>query len=238
MRTKVKLDIPACENCPSRSYSIFCNLKPEELKELSANKGCNQYSKGQFVFFEGSRPTGLYCIFSGKIKVYKIKGDGKAQIVRLAKKGDILGYRSLLSGELYTSFATVLEEAQICYIPKSIFHYLIQSNSDFSLKVMDLFAKELWKAEEKLTSLALKPVRERLAEALLMLKEFYGVKKDKATLDVELTREELAGIVGTATETVVRLLSEFKSEQLVALDKKSIKILNQGKLFHIANLYD
>ena len=238
MKSTNNLKVVSCEECTTRSKSIFCKLKPEEVQELSANRGCNHYSKGQFVFFEGARPTGLYCIYSGKIKVYKIKGSGKTQIVRLAKDGDILGYRSLLTGEMYSSFATVLEDAQICYIPKNVFQGLIKKNSDFSLKVIDLFAQELLKAEEQITSLALKPVRERVAEGLILLKQFFGVKPDGVTLDVKLTREEIGSIVGTATETVVRVLSEFKESKIIALDKRSIQILDIDKLVHIANLYD
>jgi len=232
------LKIVSCEDCTTRDSSIFCKLNADELKELTETKGCNQYSKGQFVFFEGSRPTGLYCIYSGKIKVYKIKGSGKTQIVRLAKDGDILGYRSLLTGEMYSSFATVLEDALICYIPKNVFQNLIRKNSEFSLRVIDLFAKELLKAEDQITSLALKPVRERVAEGLILLKQFFGVKPDGVTLDVKLTREEIGSIVGTATETVVRVLSEFKDSKILGLDKRSIKILDHDKLFNIANLYD
>lgn len=235
---KHKFENPACETCEKRANSIFCRLSQDNLKELSATKGCNHYSKSQFVFFEGSRPTGIYCIYSGKIKVYKIQGDGKTQIVRLAKQGDVLGYRSLLSGEPYTSFASVIEDATICYIPKEVFYNLIKKDTNFSLKVMDLFAHELLHAEDKLTSLALKPVRERTAEALLMLKEFFGLREDNITLDVNLTREELASIVGTATETVVRILSDFREDKIISLENKAIQILEPAKLFHIANLYD
>lgn len=156
----------------------------------------------------------------------------------MAKKGDILGYRSLLSGEIYTSSATALEDAQICYIPKHQFFRLIHESPDFSLKVMNLFARELWQAEEKVTSMAMKPVRERVAEALILLKDFYGTKEDKATIDVTITREEMASIAGTSTETAVRLLSEFRKEKIIAISRKAIKILDHPRLFRLAHLYD
>ena len=231
-------EIPRCENCTSRAGSIFCNLKQPELQELSANKGCNFYAKGQTLFVEGSRPTGIYCIYAGKLKVYKIRDDGKTQIVRFAKKGDILGYRALISGELYTATATVMEDTTACYIPGHVFLQLLRGSSEFSLKVMDLFARELWQAEEKITSMAMKPVRERVAEALLLLKDFYGLKEDHATLDVKVTREEIAGIAGTSTETVVRALTEFKKEKLISENKKAIKFLEMKRLHKIAHLYD
>ncbi len=235
---KGKIETPSCENCTSRKNSVFCSLKTEELHDLSANKGCQQFSKGQTIFFEGARPTGIYCIYSGKVKIYKIRGDGKIQIVRLAKKGDILGYRSLLSGEMYKSSAKVMEDTLVCYVPKQYLFHLLKGNSDFSMKMMELFARELMQAEEKITSMATKPVRERLAETLILLKDFYGLKADKETLDVNLTRDDLASIAGTSMETVVRLLSDFKAENVLALNNKEIKVLDSKKLFKIAHLYD
>lgn len=235
---KPKIEIPSCESCPSRKDSVFCNLFGNDLHELSANKGCQHFSKGQTIFFEGSRPTGVYCIYSGKVKIFKNRGNGKLQVVRLAKKGDILGYRSLLSGEEYSASAKVLEDTLVCYVPKQYLLQLLKSNSDFSLKMMELFAHELQSAEEKITSMATKPVRERLAETLLLLKDFYGLKSDKQTLDVNLTRDDLASIAGTSMETVVRLLSDFKDEKVLALNNKQIKVLDSKKLFQIAHLYD
>lgn len=237
-KTRKLLEIPSCENCTSRATSVFCNLKEEDQKALAASKGCMRYLKGQDIFIEGARPTGVYCIYEGKVKVHKVRGIGKTQIVRLAKKGDILGYRSLISGGTYTSSATALEDAQVCYIPKNVFLDLLLKSGDFALKIMYLFAHELQHAEEKITSLAQKPVRERLAETLILLKDFYGLKDDNSTLDVTITREDLASITGTSTETVVRLLSELKDDKIVALNKKAIMILDMKRLFHIAHLYD
>lgn len=238
VKTRKLTEIPSCENCASRAKSVFCNLKENELKELSINKGCLHYSKGQDIFIEGARPTGVYCIFEGKVKIHKIRGNGKTQIVRLAKKGDILGYRSMISGQLYSSFATVLEDAKVCFIPKNVFTELLLRSGDFSMKMMNLFANDLQQAEEKITSLAQKSVRERLAETLILLKDFYGLKNDDSTLNVTITREDLASITGTSMETVVRLLSELKDEKIVALNKKAIMILDMKKLFRIAHLYD
>ncbi|RMF55324.1 MAG: Crp/Fnr family transcriptional regulator, partial [Calditrichaeota bacterium] len=204
---KSKIEIPSCEECSTRICSIFSELTPEELELISHNKGGNLYKRGQHIFFAGTRPSGLYCINSGKVKVFKIDQSGKEQIVRLAKSGDILGYRTLISGDLYTSFAAPLEDSMICFIPKSVFLNLIQSNPMLSMKVMQLLAQDLRAAEERIANIAQKSVRERLAEALLILREFYGMEEDNETLGVAITREDLANIVGTATETVIRFLS-------------------------------
>lgn len=238
VRMKAKFDIPYCETCLPRLNSIFNELSREELESLSLHKGCNFHKAGQILFQEGGYPAGLYCINRGKIKIYKTGKDGKEQIVRLAKEGDVVGYRSLISGEPYSASASVLEDAAICFIPKSTFFNLLKESATFSMRVMELLAHDLATAEQRELSLAQKPVKERLAEALLMLKEFYGVEEDGTTLKGTLTREDLANIVGTATETIIRLLSEFKEKQIIELEHKKIKILNHQAVLRITHVYD
>ncbi len=233
-----KADIPDCENCKTRSKSIFCDLKNDELAKLSYNKGCSSYKKGQVIFYEGRRPTGLYCINIGKVKIAKLGEEGKEQIVRLAKEGDILGYRSLISGDSYSASAETLEETSVCFIPKDAIFDLIKDSSNFSIKFMQLVSKDLKSAENKVTDLAQKHVRERVAEALLMLKETYGMEDDEQTIAIALTREVLANIVGTATETVIRLLSELKQDKVIALEGRKIKILKLKQLIRTASIYD
>jgi CRP/FNR family transcriptional regulator len=217
---------------------VFNELSDEEMERINHSKGGNLYRRGQNIFYEGTRPSGLYCINSGKVKIYKIDHTGKEQIVRLAKAGDILGYRSLIGGELYSSFAAPLEDSLICFIPKNVFFSLLHSNSNLSMKVMKLLSQDLKSAENRIANMAQKPVRERLAETLLVLKEFYGLEEDEATLGVALTREDLANVVGTATETVIRLLSEFKQDKIIDLKGRKIKILDPILLVKTANIYD
>ncbi len=233
-----KASIPHCSECQSRLCSIFDELSDKELDLVSHNKGGNLYRRGQNIFYEGTRPSGLYCINAGKVKVYKLDFTGKEQIVRLAKGGDVLGYRSLVSGELYSSFASPLEDSLICFIPKDIFFSVLRSNTNLSIKVMKLLSHDLKTAENRIADMAQKPVRERLAEALLILREFYGLQDDGETLDVALTREDLANIVGTATETVIRFLSEFKHDNLIDLKGRKIKILKHSALIKAAKIYD
>lgn len=227
-----------CHVCEARYRSIFRNLDKNELSELNEGKGCTTYKKGQIIFKQDSYPHGLYCINSGKTKLYQLAENGREQIVRLTKEGDILGYRALLSGEQYTSSAEALQECSICFIPKNIFFKFIGANSSLSMQVMKLLANDLKNAEHRVTDLAQKPVRERMAEALLYLKEIYGFEKDNATINVVVRREDIANIAGTATETAIRILAELKNDELLEFIGKKIKIKNMHELIHLANLSD
>ncbi len=233
-----KFQNPLCESCKSRIESVFCKLTDEELTGLSIQKQCNYYQKGQTIFNEGNSPTGLYCINKGKVKISQAGSEGKEQIIRLAKDSDILGYRALISGEAYSATASVIEDSKICLIPKTVFYEIIQNNSDLTSSIMKLLANDLKDAESKITNIAQKPVLERVAETLLMLREYYGLEDEDKSLNITITREEIANIVGTATETVIRLMSELRKEGLIELEGKKIRILKSDALLKIANLYD
>ena len=202
------------------------------------NKSCNIYPKGQTVFWEGNKPQGMYCVNKGAVKISHTGNDGKEQIIRMVREGDILGYRSLITGEDYTSTAVALEDTTVCLIPKENFFKLLEENSDLSLGVMKLLSKELDTAENTISSLAQKQVRERIAETLLMLKEFYGTEADGETIQAPVSRYDIAGMAGTARETATRLLSELKQDNVIDFDSKKIRIINPYKLIRIANLTD
>ncbi|HYF02385.1 MAG TPA: Crp/Fnr family transcriptional regulator [Patescibacteria group bacterium] len=229
---------PACETCTSRHTSIFADLDGGELVRFSFQKGCNLYKSGNTIFNEGSYPSGLYCIHKGKVKIFKNGTEGKEQILRFAKEGDILGYKSLLSDQPFSASAAALDEAVICFIPKKSYFDVLQTNPKLSLKMMQLLTQELKTAETRIVELAQKPVRERLAETILILKETFGFEEDGKTIAISLTREEIANIVGTATESVIRLLSEFKKDGIIDLKGRSISILDNRELVRTANIDD
>jgi len=233
-----KIEYPHCETCDVRNTSIFKDLNGKEIEELSHSKGCHVYKKGQVIFYEGNYPSGLFCINKGKIKIYKLGESGKEQIVRLAKIGDIIGYRALVSGEPYRGSAEALEDAVLCHIPKESFLSIMQNDGPFAMRFMQLLCQELGEAEARLLDIAQKSVRERLAEVLLILKEKFGYEDQDQTLNITLTREDLANIVGTATETVIRLLSDFKKENLIELKGKKIQLVDVAGLIKVANLLD
>ncbi len=207
------------------------------MQEIEALKICSSFKKGESIFREGSYASGVYCINAGKIKLAMMGSEGKEQIVRMAKPGDIIGYKALLSGDRYSATATAIEDCNICFIPREIFLVILQKDASLSFEMMKLLSNELKHAEEKITHLAQKPVRERVAETILFLKETYGIDKDNQ-INILLTREEIANLVGTATETAIRLLSEFNKEHIIELSGKKIKILDTDKLVRTANLYD
>lgn len=200
-------------------------------------KICSSYKKGETIFRQGAYAAGVYCINAGKIKLSMMGDEGKEQIIRMAKPGDIIGYKALLSGEKYNATAIAIEDTNICFIPKEIFLVILQKDASLSFEMMKVLSNELKRAEEKITHLAQKQVRERMAETILFLKETYGLDKDNH-VNIQLSREEIANLVGTATETAIRLLSEFNKEHIIELSGKKIKILNHPKLVKTANLYD
>ncbi|MCB0700656.1 MAG: Crp/Fnr family transcriptional regulator [Chitinophagaceae bacterium] len=196
------------------------------------------FKKGQVIFNEGGHPLGLFCINDGKVKLEHSGIDGKEQIVRMAKGGDVLGYRALLSSERYNATAVALDDTDVCFIPKEPFFDVLKTNPRLSLDIIKMLSTELRKAEDTITDLAQKPVRERMAEALLFLKETYGYEEDGATINVVLSREDIANLVGTATETAIRLLSEFKKDGMVESVGKKLKITDSEKLIKTANIYN
>jgi CRP/FNR family transcriptional regulator, polysaccharide utilization system transcription regulator len=225
------------DECRIRTDSIFYHLTKEELDKLNLEKTTDVFKRGTVIYYEGSRITGCYCIQDGIIKIYKTGIDGKEQIIRFARKGDLIGFRSVLSKELACTTAKVIDDASACFIPADTFIYLIKSNGNFALELLQLTCRELREANEYITDIAQKTVRERLAEILIRLQNDFGLDKNKV-LQISLTREELANIVGTATESVIRLLSEFKQDRLIDLIGRKIIILNETGLTRIANMYE
>ena len=228
--------IPFCDNCTVQKNSVFKNLTREEMDQINYEKEFRHFSRGDILYSEGNRISGFYCINKGIIKVYKTGIDGKEQIIRFARGGDIIAYRSVLSNEPACTSAKVIDDAIVCYIPSHILINFVKENPSFAMEVMKLTCHELGEANSYITDIAQKTVRERLAEIILHLIDEFGLDEQNY-LRISLTREELANIVGTATESVIRLLSEFKSDSLIELNGRKIKILNKKMLEKISNVF-
>jgi CRP/FNR family transcriptional regulator len=207
-------------------FSVFGSLSPSELNDISTSKSCRTYERGETIFYSGDLPSGLFCVNEGKVMVYKVTHEGNEQIVRLAKAGDLLGYRSLISGNRYSAFAVTMEPSKICHIPKHLFLSLVSGSHLLSARMMSLLSKDVKAAEEQIVEMAYKQVYERVAETLLRLKEIYGLKEDQTTLNVRITREQLAHIVGTTTESVSRSLTRLKDDNAIGIQGQYILILD------------
>lgn len=228
--------IPFCDKCALETSSIFRHLSAEEIERLDFEKDFRHYKRGNVLYHEGNRISGFYCVNSGIIKVFKTGFDGKEQIIRFAKAGDIIAYRSVLSNEPACTSAKVIEDCSVCFIPSEILTSFIKNNSAFALELLKLACHELGEANSFITDIAQKTVRERLAEILLFLVNDFGIDSQNY-LQISLTREELANIVGTATESVIRLLSEFKSDRYIDLHGRKIMILNRKGLEKVSNVF-
>lgn len=232
-----------CHNCSTLDLTCFSILQKEDLAEVNRVKVPNRYKKGQIIFYEGMNPTGVYCVNKGKVKISKIGFDGKEQIVRFVLDGGILGIRALLGDRPYSATATTLEDSVVCFINRETFSEVLTKYPEIRQCMIRLLSRLLEEAEQKITSLAQKPVRERLAESLLTLQQVFLT--DNSTCDIpseaaaiNLSREDLANMVGTATETVIRLLSEFKEEGLIAIEGRTISVLNTEELKKIGKIYE
>jgi len=236
MRVPLLVQERKCQDCTLRGHFVFSILSDDQISDLNDHKACTVYRKGQYLFTENSRPTGLFCVYSGKIKLTTIGLDGKEQIIRLAKDRDIIGYRALLTDERYRLSAIALEDCAVCVIDKDFFLELSAREPKLNQRIFKLISNDLKKAEEHIVSLSQKNVRERMAEALLFLKATYGFEGDGITINVRLSREELADYIGTATESVIRLLSEFNAAGIIELEGKKIRIRDNDRLIRTANI--
>ena len=218
-----------CEQCIVREFSALKTLTKEELIIMSNCKTASTFRKGEAIFMEGENVNGVFCIKEGVCKMTKLSANGKDQIVKLTQKGELLGQRSLISDEPANLSAIAVEDMQVCFIPKSEIIGFFNQNNAFSMSLMKSVCGDLKDADDMMVNLAQKNVKERLAQTLLYLDEKFGVSDDKS-LKLQLSREEIASIIGTATESCIRLLSEFKKLGLIELQGKKITILDKVKL--------
>ena len=215
-----------CVSCPSRSKSIMSDIPEDVLNELASLKVTNVYKKGQTIFYEGNKPYGVYCLKNGNVKLYKTTAEGKNLIVRIAGGGDLIGYRYFFTNELYSSTAEVLEDATVCFLDKELFFGLLNKHPLLSLKLLEIMGQEVKNSEENSQSLAYNSTNERIVGMLIHLKETYGVKYDDNSykIDILLSRNDLAGLTGTSTETLVRVMTWLKEKKVVKTENKFLRI--------------
>ena len=220
-----------CEECDNLPCFIKQFVYPEWWPFISHFKKIYRYKKGEQIFKEGEPVNGIFFIYQGKVKIHKKWEANKEYIVRLAKAGDILGHRGY-GGELYYPISsTALESSKICFIRNDLFDRLLRTNNDLTYHLLMFYARELKTAERRMRNLAHMSVKNRIADALLMIKEAYGVAEtDNATLNLRMTRKDLAAIAGTTYETVIRSLNALAEENMVDVNGKTIKLLDKSGL--------
>jgi CRP/FNR family transcriptional regulator len=221
----------------TQPFSFLKHCSPEQLGRVNSTKVCTTYRKGQHIFHEHTVPLGIHWIETGVVKLVRTNNDGKEQILRFAKPGDFLGYRALIADEPFVATAICIEETLACFVPRNIFLQLLDENPLISKDLLKSLSHDLGVVEERVQSLAQKSVRERLAETLLFLQTTFKSEQnaEDAVIAITLPREDIANIVGTATETVIRLLSEFKHDKLIEFEGKKIRILNKPALVKISH---
>lgn len=218
-----------CEQCIVRQFSSLKALNKDELIRMAECKTSYTIKKGEPIFEEGEVTNGIYCIKDGVCKLSKLSDNGKDQIVKLVKPGELLGQRSMISDEPANLSAVALEDMEVCFIPRSEVMQFFTQNNQFSMNVMKTICEDLKGADDHMVNMAQKTVRQRLAETLIYLEDTFG-KNEDGTLHIQLSREELAGMIGTATESCIRLLSELNKSEYIELIGKKIKLLDKNKL--------
>lgn len=222
-----------CEQCIVRQFSAIKSLTKEELVQMANCKTSYTIKKGEPIFEEGETINGVYCIKDGVCKLSKLSSNGKDQIVKLVKPGELLGQRSMISEEATNLSAVALEDMEVCFVPKEEIIGFFNQNNKFSMNMMQSICSDLKEADDHMVAMAQKTVKERLAHTILYLEETFGTNND-STLKIQLSREELAGMIGTATESCIRLLSEFNKNGWIELIGKKIAIKDKTKLKRLA----
>lgn len=225
------------DNLRVKTDQLFEGLSDEEYEQLLGAGVTHTYKKGEIIFREGGIPTGIFYVRSGKVKKYKATAKGGEQIFYLCSEGELLGYHALLSEELYPDSAATIESSQVTFIPKDDFYKVLRNSTAFSNALLKALGHEFSLFINSITNLATKSVRERLAFNLLILDEkFKSVNQPDARSEINLSRTDLANMVGTAKETLVRLLQEFKQAKLIEKTDKTIRILDWKGMVNAANL--
>lgn len=215
---------------------IYSALNDEEKAYLEENHSVIKYKKNQIIYQEGEVPTGLLCMGSGKAKVFKEGVGGRDQIVRMAKAPGLIGYRALFANGPHIASAVIIDPCTVFFIPKEVITKLMLGNNQLCLNIIHSFATELGFSRYRTVTLTQKHIRGRLAESLILLKDIYGYEEDNITLNVYLSREDLANFSNMTTSNAIRTLTNFVKENVITVDGRIIRIVNEELLERISKL--
>lgn len=234
MKSKSQLE---CPDCNARETNVFCRLGANHLGRLSNAKTNRVYQKKQSLYYEGAPAQGIYCLHSGEAKVFKTSSQGKQHILRIAHAGQILGLEDVFCRQDYSTSAEMIGEGAVCFIDRSAVMEIIRINPETAAAVIRELSEEVVASEEERVELAQSTVRERMARLLAVLAESHGApSRGGVQIQLPLSREEMAEMIGTASETAMRLLKEFRDDHLVQVRGREITILNRARLMQVAHI--
>lgn len=223
-----------CENCIVRKFNALRAMNKEELKRVSDSKVSKTIKKGEAIFEEGEKLDGVYCVRAGVSKLSKLSANGKDQIVKLASKGEVIGQRSVVAEESVNLSAVAVNDMEVCFIPKEGIVNTLHTNPNFTLEVLRHMAHDLKEADDVIVNMSQKTVKQRIGEAFLYLKNNFG-EDEEGFLKLTLSREDISNVVGTATESCIRIISEFKKKGFIKASGKKIAILDQKALQNLVD---
>ncbi len=224
-----------CATCQHISKSHFNALDADGLSEINGQKVCMSFKKGQTIYHEGMRVNGIYCLNGGIGKLSKLGPKGKDQIIQFVQPGDMVGYRAMISNDPMIGSLIAHTEVNACFIPKEVFLNQVKNSPSFSFQLLQSSCHELGEWGKVISNMTQKSVKERLAEMLLLLEATFGTNAAEQ-IDIQLSREELANMVGTATESLIRMLAEFKKKGILSTSGKHIQIMDRQALKAEADL--
>ena len=220
----------------NRLSDIVCILSEEEKNVLRKNLFIQHYKKNEVIYSEGDVPTHMLCLISGKVKIFKDGISGRTQIIRVIKPVEYFGYRAYFANQNFVTAAVAFESSVICKIPIELIYQWMSTNNKLAMFFIKLLAIDLGISDQRTVNLTQKHIRGRLAEALLFLKDSYGLEEDGATLSIYLSREDLANLSNMTTSNAIRTLSTFASEKLIAIDGRKIKVIDEERLRKISRI--
>jgi len=215
---------------------IWQTLTPEEQVYLKDNFFVQHFKKNEIIHYEGDKPTHMMCLVRGKVKIYKEGVGGRNQIVRIMQPVSYFAYRAMFIDGNYNTTACAFESASVVLIPKDVILKLIHQNLNLCFFFIQALAIDLGVSDARQVNLTQKHIRGRLAESLTFMRDNYGLEEDGATINVYLSREDLANLSNMTTSNAIRTLSMFVSEKVIAMDGRRIKIIDEDKLRKISRL--
>ncbi|MBR5929950.1 MAG: Crp/Fnr family transcriptional regulator [Prevotella sp.] len=213
--------------------SIWEPLSAAQRRMIAQHLTFKQFKKNEIIYKEDEQPLLMMCLIQGKVKIFK-EGMGRCQIVRVVKPQEMFGYSAFFAHECYKTNAMAFESSIVAFIPMNIITHLMRDCHGLTQAIVNHLSTALGKSDDRIINLTQKHIRGRLAEALIFLKDYYGVADDRCTLNISLSREDLANLSNMTTSNAIRTLSSFASEKLIAIDGRKIKILEEEELLKVS----